>query len=47
MRIFYPQELEALLHYNGFTVLEQYGDYDHGPLTAASRTMVYVCRLRA
>src|SRR5262245_28938215 len=47
MRVFYPQELEALLHYNGFTVLERYGDYDRGPLTAESRTMVYVCRLRA
>jgi SAM-dependent methyltransferase len=46
MRVFYPQELEALLHYNGFTVLERYGDYDRGPLTAESRTLIYVCRLR-
>ena len=46
MRIFYPQELDALLHYNGFTVLERYGDYDRSPLTAESRTIVYVCRLR-
>jgi SAM-dependent methyltransferase len=46
MRFFYPQELEALLHYNGFTVMERYGDYDRGPLTAESRTMIYVCRLR-
>jgi trans-aconitate methyltransferase len=46
LRIFYPQELEALLHYNGFTVLERYGDYDRGPLTAESKTMIYVCRPR-
>ena len=25
-RLFFPQELEALLHYNGFTILERYGD---------------------
>jgi SAM-dependent methyltransferase len=47
MCFFYPQELEALLHYNGFTVLEQYGDYNRSPLTAESRTMIYVCRPRA
>jgi SAM-dependent methyltransferase len=45
LRFFYPQELEALLHYNGFTVVEQYGDYDRGSLTAESKTMIYVCRL--
>ena len=27
-RQFYPQELEALLHYNGFEITEQWGDFD-------------------
>lgn len=43
-RIFFPPELEALLHYNGFTVLERYGSWDGGPMTDESQTMVFVCR---
>ncbi|RIK36645.1 MAG: methyltransferase type 12 [Chloroflexi bacterium] len=34
-RFTFPQELLALLHYNGFTALEQYGDWDRTPFTAA------------
>lgn len=44
LRYLYPQEMEALLHYNGFTVLERYGDYDSGPLTNKSRMQIYVCK---
>jgi SAM-dependent methyltransferase len=47
LRFFFPQELEALLHYNGFTVVEQYGDYDGSPLTADSKSMIYICQRRA
>lgn len=42
-RQFYPQELEALLHYNGFDLLSLEGDFD-GPATNESRTLSYVCR---
>ena len=46
LRYVFPREMEALLHYNGFTVLEQFGDWDSGPLTSASRNMIFVCRRR-
>lgn len=46
VRYTFPQELEALLHYNGFTVIRQYGDWDLTPLTAASPSIISVCRKR-
>jgi SAM-dependent methyltransferase len=46
LRYNFPQELEALLHYNGFTVVERYGDNDRSPLTNESRLMIYVCQKR-
>ncbi len=45
-RQFYPQELEALLHYNGFTVTERHGDFFRAPLTPDSATMILHCRPR-
>jgi SAM-dependent methyltransferase len=47
VRYTFPQELAALLHYNGFTVIRQYGDWNLEPLTAASRSIIVVCRKRA
>jgi len=44
LRYIYPQEMDALLHYNGFRVLERYGDWDGSPLTHQSRLMILVCR---
>ncbi len=41
-----PQELAALLYYNGFTILRQYGDWNREPLTAASPSIISVCRKR-
>jgi SAM-dependent methyltransferase len=43
-RYFYPEELGALLHYNGFEVLNRYGDFENEPLDADSDSMVLVCR---
>lgn len=43
-RLFFPQELEALLHYNGFTAIERYGDWDRSPLTEDSTVMIFVCQ---
>lgn len=40
-RQFYPQEMEALLHYNGFEVRELYGDFERGPLVQTSDVMVW------
>jgi SAM-dependent methyltransferase len=47
VRFTFPQELEALLHYNGFTIISQYGDWNLEPLTAASTSIITVCRKRA
>jgi SAM-dependent methyltransferase len=46
VRYTFPQELAALLHYHGFAILRQYGDWDRSPLTAASPSMITVCRKR-
>jgi hypothetical protein len=46
-RLFFPQELDALLHYNGFTVTGRYGNYDRDPLAHDDRMMVFVCQARS
>jgi SAM-dependent methyltransferase len=43
VRYTFPQELEALLHYNGFTLLRQYGDWNLEPLSAGSPSIISVC----
>ena len=40
-RQFYPQEMEALLHYNDYEVNALYGDFEKGPLVQASDVMVW------
>ena len=47
LRYTFPQELAALLHYSGFTIERRYGDWNLEPLTAASRSIIVVCRKRA
>lgn len=47
LRYTFPQELEALLHYNGFDLIRQYGDWNMEPLTAESTSIIVVCRKRA
>ena len=46
-RLIFPQEMEMLLQYNGFSVIERYGDWDKSPLTNESELMIYVCRKAA
>lgn len=43
-RQFYPQELEALLHYNGFRISKLCGDFTPSEATNDSATLVYHCR---
>ena len=43
-RQFYPRELEALLHYNGFEIVAQYGDFDGSELSRASITQIVHAR---
>ena len=44
MRMYYPQELDALLAYNGLPVDTRYGTVDLGPFTAESGRQLIVCR---
>jgi len=45
-RQFFPQEWEALLHYNGFEVERVDGDFSGGPLTRDSDVMIWHARRR-
>jgi len=45
-RQFFPQEWEALLHYNGFEVDKVDGDFHGGPLDRTSDVMVWFARAR-
>jgi SAM-dependent methyltransferase len=44
LRYVYPQEMEALLYYNGFQIRTCYGNWQQEPLTATSPSMIYVCQ---
>ncbi len=46
MRIYYPQELNALLTLCGFEILGKFGDYDEGAFVAESGKQLMVCRHR-
>jgi SAM-dependent methyltransferase len=45
-RQFFPQELEALLHYNGFALEHLWGDFERGPLSNESESQVVVVKKR-
>lgn len=45
-RQFFPAELDALLHYNGFTVERRYGDFALGPPAGDAESQVIVARPR-
>jgi SAM-dependent methyltransferase len=45
-RQFYPQELEALLHYNGLVPETMSGDFFGGPLVQDSDVIVVTCRAK-
>ena len=47
VRFTFPQELAALLHYNGFALIRQYGDWNLAPLSALSPSIIVVCRKHA
>lgn len=46
-RQFFPAELEAILHYEGFEILERYGDFEREPLLDFAESQVLVTRLGA
>ena len=43
MRMYFPQELEALLFHNGFSVVEKFGDFGRAPFTSESSKQILVC----
>ena len=43
-RQYYPQELEMVLHYNGFVVAQRYGDFLSSPLRSESETILLHCK---
>jgi SAM-dependent methyltransferase len=45
-RQFYPAELQALLHYNGFDIVLSHGDFDAAPLAPDSPHFIVRCRAR-
>ncbi|GHO72754.1 methyltransferase [Ktedonobacter sp. SOSP1-85] len=47
LRYVFPQEMEALLFYNGFQIRACYGNWQQDPLTATSPAMIYVCQRRS
>lgn len=46
MRVFFPQELEALLYYNGFEIEEKYGGFDMKPFESDSPKQLVVSKKR-
>jgi ubiquinone/menaquinone biosynthesis C-methylase UbiE len=45
-RFTYSQELEALLHNNGFQIVQQFGNWDKEPLSAGSPSIISICKAR-
>jgi ubiquinone/menaquinone biosynthesis C-methylase UbiE len=43
MRVFYPQELDALLKLNGFEIEEKYGNFDESPFESDSPKQLVIC----
>jgi SAM-dependent methyltransferase len=44
MRVYFPQEVDALLRCNGLAIEHKYGDYDETPFATASPKQLIVCR---
>ncbi len=45
-RVYFPLELEALLHYNGFKIETRHGDYNGAPFTSGSPKQLIIARVR-
>ncbi|MGH9630382.1 MAG: ATP-binding protein [Bryobacteraceae bacterium] len=42
LRMFFPQEIDAVLHYNGFSIEQKYGGYTEQPFDPSSRKQIIV-----
>lgn len=45
LRYTFPMEMEALLHYNGFSIEQLLGDWNGTPFNSIHEKMIYVCKL--
>jgi 2-polyprenyl-3-methyl-5-hydroxy-6-metoxy-1,4-benzoquinol methylase len=45
-RFTHPQELETLLHYNGFQIIQQYGNWNKEELSMSSPSMINICKIK-
>src|SRR6185295_6346387 len=43
-RFTYPQELEALLYYNGFEIVQQFGNWNKETLSSVSTEIINICK---
>ena len=46
MRMYYPQELDALLEYNGLCIVDKYGAFDRRPFGPETGQQLIVCSLQ-
>ncbi len=46
LRMYFPQELDALLAHNGMMIDEKFGSWDRAPFDANSRHQLYFCSSR-
>ncbi len=44
VRVWFPKEVEALLHYNNFKMTHKYGDFDRSKFTNNSGQQIVVCK---
>ena len=44
MKMYFPMELDALLRYNGFCILNKWADYDRKPFGPDASQQILVCR---
>lgn len=45
MRMYFPQELDALIKYNGFVLEQKYGSFEQTAFDTASENQLVICRL--
>ena len=45
MRIFFPQELDALMCWQGFEIEQKLGDYDGTPFASRTPKQLIICKL--
>lgn len=44
LKAYFPAELQSLLHYNGFTVLDVFGDYKRDTFNSSARKYVVLVK---